>query len=658
MVKIDDYLKILECNKYLRDNIGKYKAAFLEYYGEEKRDLIEEQFSKVLLIACLSPDAVSIKLNELKEEKTADIIDKIMLEATSFDKDELFGKSFEYSNTFPISKYLKFLDLYNLGSEGRKDEFIKKGYDVIHSWIKSITKEEYMEMVNTGKILDKYQRIPKMLQETIYYYCDLKNADSDYIRSFEGCKDIFDKIDSSITIDNISEYINLSEFDELNKVVDLYKKGIDEYKEFMSKFSMYEGEDKEKLKQEINNKYYLELIKENIDLLPENRKDAIIRYINGEDKRYIFSDLDRFIFGYSLGGTKDIEAFSSESEDRINDDDSPAWAKDSIISDRIKYFRLMGINLGDDYKAYLNNEDVKKIWPDASRIDKYIESEDKIDKRAKIDFFDNLDENKKIRKEIDNLNLLDKEDSFNAAIYKSDCVAFVNPNLTMGENGFDLRSLLVVNIGNISENDIDHTICHELNHLFELYLLDVEDNNYSCTCGWDITNDKINQEVKSNDESIFNKKDKRSYELFNEIINELIAQDISKIMIDNDRCVFDSKDKAKYRGTTSYEHSIFLIRDFYNEFKEDIVESRTNGNIEVIWNKVGKENFDSLNDLFKIYYENFSGFKIYALYDALEKNEDNELTKVYYDLIEKRDKILGNMRDYSVSYEVGHAVSR
>jgi hypothetical protein len=115
--------------------------------------------------------------------------------------------------------------------------------------------------------------------------------------------------------------------------------------------------------------------------------------------------------------------------------------------------------------------------------------------------------------------------------------------------------------------------------------------------------------------------------------------------------VFDEPDNSRYKHTTSYEDYLFLVKDFFSEFKEPILESRRNGNIEIIFNEVGKENFDELNSLIIEFYEHFKEMKIYKLLSALKKNEDNEMTRIYYDLIERRDKVLENMRNYKQEHK-------
>ena len=212
------------------------------------------------------------------------------------------------------------------------------------------------------------------------------------------------------------------------------------------------------------------------------------------------------------------------------------------------------------------------------------------------------------------------------------------PNSIIVDN--DVKLFPLVNI-NVSDNNyLDHYIVHELNHLCETSIISKNGKNQYIS-GWDIEeSSNLNQNTNDDFNTI------RKYELFNEVINELIAQDISKIMINNNMFVFNDKDNVKYMQNTSYERTAFLIRDFYNEFFSDIIKSRKNGNIQVIYDKVGKENFDELNELFHDFYKNFKGNKYYKLMNSLQNKEKNIDTEVFYKIIEKRNQILNNMRSY------------
>ena len=61
--------KYLNCNEHLRNNIDKYKAAFIKYYGEEKREEIEEAFSKALFIAFQTTSTIESNIRKIKTLK-------------------------------------------------------------------------------------------------------------------------------------------------------------------------------------------------------------------------------------------------------------------------------------------------------------------------------------------------------------------------------------------------------------------------------------------------------------------------------------------------------------------------------------------------------------------------------------------------------------
>lgn len=193
-----------------------------------------------------------------------------------------------------------------------------------------------------------------------------------------------------------------------------------------------------------------------------------------------------------------------------------------------------------------------------------------------------------IREEIEERNLLDKNDSFDAAIYEKHGT-FLNPNIVLKSSGYEASSLLVVGC-DYASNFNDHDIVHELNHLFELFLDDVNDDYYSVIAGWDRLNEVI-AKSKNVAETVHISDEKRPYELFNEIMNELISQDICKMMHDDGVFVFDNPENSRYKNITSYEHSLFLVREFYEQNQESIIRSRRNGNIELIYDTVGQGKF-------------------------------------------------------------------
>ena len=93
---------------------------------------------------------------------------------------------------------------------------------------------------------------------------------------------------------------------------------------------------------------------------------------------------------------------------------------------------------------------------------------------------------------------------------------------------------------------------------------------------------------------------------------------------------------------------IDVFVDFYGEDKRDeIIKSRSNGNIKEILDVVGEKNFNDLNDLFDIYFENLSGLKKMQLFDDIKNNRTTNLTIKYYEIVDKSKEIMERMREES-----------
>ena len=650
MVTADKYLRLLNCNQYLNENIGVYKEAFVKYYGEELRQYIDEQFEKALFIGYISPDDIKTIIIDAEKKKSDEIYEYIISHNnTALAKEDLFkNHSLEFQNIIPLNRYKQFYEQYLLGSEGRRQAFIDEGYDFLIQHVEGLSKDEYIKMTETKELPELYSKIPFWVRNKVEYYRNISNSDEKYRKSFEESKDILYKINPNITIENFYEYINTKEIENLNIMLEKYMQGIDEYDKFMANFSSFKNkvELNEREFIEIGRKYYKKMIEANIDLIAKDKKNGLEEYLKGNEKEYNLDSYIYLLFGYTVYGTSIMEAFTSKAEQILNDDSVEKWKKESIINDRIKYFNENGIDLGNDYSQYLNNMEAKNIWPDAERIDKFITDREKIINACDIEFYESREDFKKIREEINNKDLLDKNDNFDGSLYSSHGTSFVSPNIVKGKNGYELSNLVIIKF-NLSDYEIiDHYICHELNHLYECFLEDASAEKYTITSGWDILFGVIGKDNDDELNKMLESKEKRSYELFNEIINEEIAKEISEIMQQEDMNVFCDSKNAKYKNTTEYEHSLFIVEDFYKEYKDSIIESRKEDNIQIIWDEVGKENFDELNQLFHVYYESFQGFKIYSLLQSLANQEDNSDTRKYYEIVDKKNEIMHKMRNH------------
>lgn len=642
-----EYSKLLNCEETLRNNIEIFIEAFVEYYGEEERQEIEEKFRKTLLIAYKSPESTKRIIYQLENLKSAELKSKLFKDIDSIYTSDMLLKDYSYDLTdlMPITDLKNFINLFKLGKEKRKEEFINKGVSIIRNNIPEFSKEDLLYFIKHNQLPEKYSNIPIWLKNNISYYADLSIAEKDYEKLFKKVESLLKKANPNITIENFGDYLEDKEIKNLLTIIDKFDNQIEEYNEFLLSIESYKKEEKEieELYSKISIKYYKEYIRENLDLIPEEKRKNLDKFLNDENEDYLNNEFISKLLGYSLNGITLLSSFY-EDADKILEDNKPFWKIEQIKRERILYFNNLGITIEGDYEDYIKNSKVQELWPSKERINKFITSKNELINKFNIEYNSSLSSYKKMRKEIDSLNLLNKDDLFDESLYEKKAT-LINPNLRKNGSSYELFPLIAIFCG--SQTDyLDARIVHELNHLYEMELLEVNDKEYVTSCGWEKLVDNIVTEKTKDIDTLNKDRDIRPYELFNEIINELISQDISGIMHKNNKHVFNSKYRAKIKDGTSYEAAFFLVKDFFEEYKDKIKKSRKNGNIEIIWNEVGKENFDELNSLFKIFNDNFSGMRVYSVLADLKNNIDNEKTRLYNSLIIRRDEILEKMKNY------------
>lgn len=645
---MNEILNKLNADRTLQENISKYIDVFVDFYGEDKRDEIERKFNNATFVGYLSPERQQVELTKLIKEKSKELESKVLeYNETSLESKDLFD-TYDYSLKIsqPINNYQNFIELYKLGKEGRKEKYIEDTYNDIKKYLNELTKEEYLKIIETKVLPEKYQNIPYWLKNNIQYTTNLQNIEENYEKSFNKASSLIRKIIPRCTLDNFD--INNEEIEKLDKVIEKYKETLKEYENFEKENIEYfnEMQVNKDLEMSLREKYYKEFLKENIDLIKEDDRKGVIEYLDDSKKSYLMNYSVSRLLGSSIQSESILESFYEEQEDILNNEETSTFIKNNIIENRIKYFNNIGINLGNNYNLYLENEDVKSNWPTKERLEKFRATKNKLINNFMKEYYLNTVSHKRLRQVVDSKNLLNKDDGLNQTMYNSSlgktCVA---TNLKEIGGKLEAAPLVMISFGGF-DGALDHDIIHELNHLYELSLESVINNKAVYLCGWDISEDDIVGEV--NDYIDITKEEpKRSYELFNEIINEVIAQEIEEKMHEKGIHILDSSRNSKVKGNTSYEASFFIIKDFYKEFRDEIIKSRSNGNIKEILDVVGEKNFNDLNDLFDIYFENLSGLKKMQLLDAIKNNRTTNLTIKYYEIVDKSKEIMERMKEES-----------
>lgn len=643
---MDKYLKLYKGHEILRNNISLFIEAFVRFYGEENREKITNKFLDCLTVGYQTPLQMRENLLHVLKGKTNEIVKEIV-DKSDFDftlVNLLSNYTYDSSEEFPITKFHNFYSDFKLGEQGRKEKFIEEGYNFFNKKVKSVSKEEYLNIIKSGNIP---KDVVGFNERQLSFYLDVNNYEKRYKKGFDEVKFLLKQVDSEITFSNLDKKLKNKRFQDLNQLAGdiLFAKNIyNNFKAFFSEdFALMDY-----MKDQNNYlsiKYYKELVKENIDLVPVDKRENIKEFVDDPKADYLDNFFCEYLFGsiYAVDRDSTFMCFSKAYDKIINDDND--YYGPVLKKERIEYFKLLGLDFGDDYENYINNPEVLKAWPNEDRFNCFIKSRAKIISRYNDDYFNSIPFNIRVNQEIKDKSYIDLVTSFNSDLYddkgQRTCI---NPNLIKDDKGFRINGLLLFNLDPSRLDYMDHVITHELNHLYELTFLGFDNDCYYAVSGWDGMRQSLSDKVMKQEGD---SSQKRDCELFNEIINELIAQEISDIM-NNEMgvYVFDDPKDSNIKGFTSYEKLKPLVIDFYNLFKEDIINSRSDGNIQVIFDAVGEENFYRLNSLIKRYYEKFKNFDYYRQ-DAIGKEDMDDYRDTYLSIIREKDIILKDMEDYN-----------
>ena len=636
------YLNILNCTKTLREKMPLFVEAFVEYYGEEEREHIVEQFSKAKYFGVLDSEQAGLLINSALNEKSKELMTSLCEElGSSCDVRDIGGylPSLQYSDRLPIANVVRFLEFYNLGEEGRKVSSLEDARTFCKINLKNFTDEDFNKLMNTNEYDSYIETLPIMAKETIMFYKTQDVPNIKLKRFYDMSKGILEKLIPGITYENAGEHI-----DEIKRICDLYQDKLREFNEYLENFKPYisDIEQEKERKNQMGKKYYKDAVMESLPILPSPVAEKIDEAI----KNFGYSPLFSTVYGSGILFPFQINCFNEESENILNIEGYDA-RKQNIIDLRISYFRACGIDLGNDYEAYKTSEEARKVWPTQEMIDSLEEIRKKHLNRFNRDFYESKNDFVKMKQEIDSMENLDESDYINARLYTQDVCTFVEPSISNKSGNVDLSCVVCIGFSSQYQGFIDKNICHELNHLYELCLLGIDGDKFNYCSGWDFNNGTIGKKADKEYDTLEKDKEKSSGVILSEIINEIISQEIASILRDKGIYIFDQDNGEKDFKNTSYQYTFFLVEDFYHEFKDVILESRKNGNIELLFNRVGKENFEDLNHLFEVFLSSFKQTRIPFIIQKIKNGVDDEETRTYLDIKEKGKAIFEKMKEYS-----------
>lgn len=572
---LDNYYKILNHDKFIEERLDIIIDAFVNFYGEEKREYITNKFRSTTYISYLTLGDLNTILSEMKKIKTNECLEKIKSELNGYfnedDFDKLFGKYRNYDN-YSIHEYYSYLEKI------QKGENVRLSYD-LDSFDSNITKENILNG-NFDEKMELLNKIKPVIDELNIEYSDFLISIDKYDEEAKKAYQLKSKLEQDDVYDFLNEFKDNIEKQEYDKLMQMYQKSGSIFM-FMSK--------------------KLELM-----------------------------------YGSSVNSPSLMEYFSEECDEKLVSGTN--YEKEDIIKNRIKYFKENGIDLGNDYNFYLSDEKCKNLIPDKEFVLKIVnykeQKREEIKKKVNENYLDYVYNNSKYNKN----SIINDDDLYSFYEEEITCVC---PDIVRDGEKLQEKPMMFINLG-VGLEVLDANIIHEFNHLYEL-IYNFNADRLQTVIGWDVINSKYDEENGKYVEDV-KENCKREYESLNEIINDLIAQKICKSMHSKGYNLVSDISNARY-GSNGYQKMEILVDEFFSTFFDEIVKSRSNNQLNVIYDKVGQDNFETLNNLFSTFDEHLGGLEYVRCLEEYNNSEDTERTRALRKIIIERDLIIQNMKE-------------
>ena len=637
----------------LQDSIQTLIDVFTKFYGEENRDFITQKFHQMILFSYY--DEADLESWLLKfEYNTNDQLLEEVFHNLEIGKDEKERR--KYTSGFPISAFehypiniaCSYIRIAKLKTKEEQEEYERlKLYNYLKEWVSDISYEDFKDKKVTKEQLDKLPL--SITKSNIEYYLEFDIED---VIGLEKSHSL-DKLKTwypDVTDSNLDELIQKGTFDELLEIGDAFQKKYEEYHtNYEKRINQYEAilEKEKELHDKIESKYYKEYLLETKKYLNQEDQERIDRELASSETVNIYNV--SLVLGSCLKDTRCIDFFDEASEADLNNPAIKAYRKETIQRNRIRYFQYKGINLGNHYEDYVNSDECKKIWPDEEMLTDIRNKANHYKNKANIEFYSSLPIYKEAMKRLEEKDIMMKGEVFLPYIFtnKSICVL---TNMEKKEEKNIPCPVLCLHIENDDTDDLD--LIHELNHIFEYTLLSIDENIVEEISGWDLIKSRLASDSREPVNTLAPEGEKRQYELLSEVVNELIAEKITKMMHDNGIYILDDAEHYRNSGGCLYTRFENLIHDFLEEYWDLIIESRKNNNIHVLLDQIGKENFDELADLFTKVNERFvDDSECEQLREDLRNQVDNDVVREYKDYQEKFRAVFMKVKEYTSSRE-------
>lgn len=485
---------------------------------------------------------------------------------------------------------------------------------------------------------------------------ELINSENDYLNRMHKANrcEILKAMGLEISPENYDEVIQTKQGQEcLKRAIDIYKVAAEcknefaqfkednkDYIEYIEKVKKYEQE----LKFKYMKKYAEQIVPYCDKGLGAKIEEALAKNYT-LDYRFT-QDTDKDGIYIAMHGEPLILAFSDDAEEKLAKDNFESMR---VKSDRVKYFKTKGLDLGSNYEDYENSEEAKKLLPDKGIVETLYAIKKECDKERDMEFFLNTGNYEACKRNI-LAQGIKVQDNFSKEFVENGVTCIV-PNVRQDDNGnYQLFNIVHLPLVKLLHDYKDVQIVHELLHTVESSMKQLSKDEIYFKFDFDEAVEPIchnEEELIVDDRQSNPNEPKRSYEIFSENLHQQLAIEVTRRLHEKGIYLYGDQKLAKETGSTSYEHYNVITANFQKVYREEIIDGMMSPTRDGITEIVGTENFERLNLAVNEYAE----LPYYKMMEDIIEKKDTELTRKRQELANRGAQIVEDMIEYEQDRE-------
>ncbi len=396
------------------------------------------------------------------------------------------------------------------------------------------------------------------------------------------------------------------------------------------------------LKQELDFQYLKRFYSGILPYVPEEQQQTIQKALRETDKWSFLqvADKEELYTHYGEWDTSILGTFQEKYDSIVYNQD---YSAEQVRKKRIKYFKIKGLDLGEDYSFYEKSEEALALWPDKDLLKKIAKIEKQCETEKEKEFFLRTSNYRECKERLEKLKLC-LEDDFSIDFVKNK-VTCVCPNVIQDKQGkYKNVNVIHLPILGMLNGYKDIIVIHEILHIVELTLKQTSASKFHFKIGLDECIEELNTKQNEHKEDTpYENQILREYEILSENLHQNIAIAVVHNLHKKGIYLFDNPKTAKITGGSSYEQVNVITAGIIQNFPKEIIDAMILPDANVLYTAIGKQNLKKLNEVVKEYRQ----LPYYEMMMDVIYKKDTPLVRKRNDLIHAARKITEQMTLHS-----------